>query len=199
MSDPIVELRSLRYFKWALQHAAHWRAGIIVSLIVIVNQGCAMLSGSLDGRAKIEAPSVAPERVGRSPASPESANVVAPQPEVRPDPTIRRRGKPTLVGAASWYGPGFHGEKTASGKIFDQSRLTAAHKSLPLGSRVKVTNLNNGNSVVVEITDRGPFVRGRIIDLSESAARTLDMIDSGTAPVRIEILSESAEAAKGQK
>lgn len=158
-----------------------------------------MVSGSLNGRAEIEAPSVAPERSGRLPASPESANVVAPQPEVRPDPTIRRGGKPTLVGAASWYGPGFHGEKTASGRIFDQSRLTAAHKSLPLGSRVKVTNLNNGNSVEVEITDRGPFVRGRIIDLSEGAAKALGMLQSGIARVRIEKLSGPAHSPKREE
>ncbi len=89
-------------------------------------------------------------------------------------------------GEASWYGPGFEGKQTASGETFDQNRLTAAHLSLPLGTKVKVTNLENGRSVKVEVNDRGPYVRGRAIDLSKAAARKLDMVDEGTAPVRIE-------------
>src|ERR1700757_3034244 len=77
------------------------------------------------------------------------------------------------VGVASWYGPGFHGNRTANGEIYDQYELTAAHPSLPLGSRVMVTNLTNGRSVEVRINDRGPFVDGRAIDLSYAAARTI--------------------------
>ncbi len=91
-------------------------------------------------------------------------------------------------GIASWYGPGFHGRKTASGEKFNQNALTAAHRSLPFGTRVKVTNLNNGRSVVVRINDRGPFTRGRIVDLSAGAARAIGLKSSGTAPVRIQIL-----------
>ena len=91
-------------------------------------------------------------------------------------------------GIASWYGPGFHGRKTASGERFNQNALTAAHRSLPFGTRVKVTNLNNGRSVVVRINDRGPFTRGRIVDLSSGAARIIGLKGSGTAPVRIQIL-----------
>lgn len=87
------------------------------------------------------------------------------------------------VGTASWYGPGFHGKKTASGKRFNQQALTAAHRSLPLGTRAKVTNLRNGKVVMVTINDRGPHSGGRIIDLSRAAARQLAM--GGTAPVRI--------------
>jgi rare lipoprotein A len=90
------------------------------------------------------------------------------------------------TGVASWYGPGFHGRKTASGEPFDQNRLTAAHRSLPLDSVVKVTNLENGKSVEVEINARGPYAKGRVIDLSRAAARHLDMTDDGTAKVRIE-------------
>ena len=96
--------------------------------------------------------------------------------------------KKVLRGKASWYGPGFHGKKTASGEIFDQERLTAAHKTLPLGTIAKVTNLENGNTVEVEITDRGPYVGQRIIDLSYAAADQLGFVESGTAPVRIELL-----------
>ena len=95
------------------------------------------------------------------------------------------------VGVASWYGPGFHGNRTANGEIFDQYELTAAHPSLPLGTRVMVTNLANGRSVEVRVNDRGPFVDGRAIDLSYAAARTLRMIGPGTARVRIEVLDQA--------
>ncbi len=91
------------------------------------------------------------------------------------------------VGTASWYGPGFHGRKTASGERFDQNKLTAAHRSLPLDTVVKVTNLDNGKAVKVSINDRGPYVGKRVIDLSRAAARKLDMTDDGTARVRIEV------------
>lgn len=91
-------------------------------------------------------------------------------------------------GIASWYGPGFHGRRTASGERFNQNALTAAHRSLPFGTQVKVTNLNNGRSVVVRINDRGPFSRGRIVDLSAGAARVIGLKGTGTAPVRIQIL-----------
>jgi len=98
--------------------------------------------------------------------------------------------EPRLIqtGIASWYGPGFHGKPTASGIIYDQNDLTAAHQTLPLGSRVMVTNLNNGNATEVTITDRGPFAKGRIIDLSYGAGRSLGMIGPGTIPVRLEVI-----------
>jgi len=91
-------------------------------------------------------------------------------------------------GIASWYGGKFHGRTTASGERYDMNKLTAAHKKLPFGSRVRVTNLDNGRQVEVRITDRGPFVHGRIIDLSREAARRIDMIQAGTARVRIEVI-----------
>jgi rare lipoprotein A len=94
------------------------------------------------------------------------------------------------TGVASWYGPGFHGKRTASGEIFNQEKLTAAHRTLPWGSRVRITNLANGRSVVVEINDRGPAVKGRIIDVSRAAARTLGMVESGTTTVRVEWLAD---------
>ena len=91
-------------------------------------------------------------------------------------------------GQASWYGQRHHGRRTASGERFDQHALTAAHRSLPFGTRVRVTNLNNDRSVVVRINDRGPHTRGRIIDVSRRAAEQLDMLRSGTAPVRVQSL-----------
>jgi rare lipoprotein A (peptidoglycan hydrolase) len=94
----------------------------------------------------------------------------------------------TLQGVASWYGYPHHGRITASGRRFDMYELTAAHRTLPLGTRLRVTNLIGGRSVIVTITDRGPFVKNRIIDLSYAAAREIGMISSGTAPVQLQIL-----------
>lgn len=96
----------------------------------------------------------------------------------------------SLSGEASWYGPGFHGRLTANGERYDQNAMTAAHKTLKFGTKVKVTNLNNGKSVTVRINDRGPFIDGRIIDVSAAAARSLDMMNSGVAPVRVDILGQ---------
>ena len=92
---------------------------------------------------------------------------------------------PANAGMASWYGPGFHGKKTASGAIYNMYAMTAAHKSLPFGSKVKVTNLNNNKSVVVKINDRGPFKPGRIIDLSKKANQ---MISCNLCKVDVEVL-----------
>ena len=94
------------------------------------------------------------------------------------------------VGWASWYGEKFHGRHTASGEVYDMYRLTAAHKTLPLGTSVMVTRINNGKSVEVTINDRGPFVKGRIIDLSYAAARALEMVEEGVAKVRVEVLDK---------
>jgi len=98
------------------------------------------------------------------------------------------------IGAASWYGPGFNGKKTASGEIFDETKLTAAHKTIPLGRRARVTHLGNGKSVEVLINDRGPYVEGRMIDLSHAAAKVLGMIDDGIAKVQVELLREAGVA-----
>ena len=105
-------------------------------------------------------------------------------------PSTTRGGPfgPIETGSASWYGPGLHGRRTAAGEVFDQNGLTAAHRRLPLGTRVRVTNLTNGRSVDVRINDRGPFARGRTIDLSYGAARALRLVGRGTAPVRIQVL-----------
>lgn len=93
-----------------------------------------------------------------------------------------------FTGMASWYGPGFHGARTASGERFDQFAMTAAHKTLPFGTMVRVTNLNNGRSVLVRINDRGPFTPGRTIDLSRGAAEVIGLVSSGVGSVRIEVM-----------
>lgn len=94
----------------------------------------------------------------------------------------------TQIGVASWYGPGFHGRRTANGEIYDQHGLTAAHRTLPHHTWVRVTNLTNGQTVQVRINDRGPYVDDRVIDLSYGAAQRIGMIGSGIAPVEIEVL-----------
>jgi rare lipoprotein A len=114
--------------------------------------------------------------------------------------SLRQPSPPPVVGGrqegiASWYGPGFHGKRTANGEIYDQYELTAAHTSLPLGTRVMVTSLTNGRAVEVRVNDRGPFVGGRVIDLSYAAARVLGMIGPGTMPVRLEVLDPTVRLA----
>lgn len=107
--------------------------------------------------------------------------------------TKRSQNQRVQSGRASWYGPGLHGKVTASGETFDDAALTAAHKSLPLGSKARVTNVKNGNSVEVKINDRGPFTQGRIIDLSRAAARALGILERGIAIVRVELVASESD------
>jgi len=100
-------------------------------------------------------------------------------------------------GNASWYGVPFHGRRASNGEIYDMNKLTAAHRTLPFDTVVRVTNLNNGKSTVVRITDRGPFVDNRIIDLSMAAAREIDSIGAGVVPVRVEIVSANIDPTAG--
>lgn len=106
-----------------------------------------------------------------------------------PKPSDRAR----QIGIASWYGSDFHGRKTSNGETYNMYALTAAHKTLAFGTYVRVTNLENKRSVKVKINDRGPFIKGRIIDLSYTAAKNLDMIGSGTAKVKVEILKKAKD------
>ncbi len=120
---------------------------------------------------------------GTLPATTPAATLVA---------VARNAATPSITeehGIASWYGPGFAGRLTANGEVFDPSQLTAAHKELPFNTLVTVHNLENGRSVVVRINDRGPFKPGRIIDLSRAGAEAVGMIGSGTAQVRLEVMT----------
>jgi rare lipoprotein A len=100
---------------------------------------------------------------------------------------------PTLFyGEASWYGDRFHGRKTANGETYDMQQMTAAHRTLPFGTLVRVTNLENDRSVVVRINDRGPFIAGRILDVSRAAAEALGMVKSGVARVEVRVVDGSA-------
>src|SRR5436190_1347715 len=138
-----------------------------------------------------ETPSATEEAAKRSTNVPETP---ASQPAAAP---ASKRNKPapepaplgyTEEGNASWYGVPFHGRRASNGEIYDMYKLTAAHRTLPFETMVRVTNLNNGKSTVVRITDRGPFVDNRVIDLSFAAAREIDLVGPGVAPVRVEVL-----------
>ena len=100
---------------------------------------------------------------------------------------------PELQGLASWYGGKFHGRLTSSGEVFDTNELTAAHRTLPFGTMVRVTNLDNGKAVIVKINDRGPFVEGRMIDLSMAAAEEIGSVGQGVARVSLQIVGFSAD------
>ena len=123
----------------------------------------------------------------------------APHPRFRDEPVKRRKSETvkktryhkgqTLRGKASYYGPKFHGRKTSNGEVFDMNAMTAAHKSMPFGTILEVTNSNNGKSCRVRINDRGPFIPGRIIDLSMGAAQSIDMVGDGVVEVEIRIIS----------
>ena len=151
-----------------------------------------------------------PERRGDVPDIPLSEVLAIPEPTPRAEPRSTQGNPPFYEvfgkryfvlasaagfverGIASWYGPGFHKERTATGDPYDMYAMTAAHKTLPLPCYARVTNLNNGKSVVVYINDRGPFKDGRIVDLSYTAAAKLDMLQAGTAPVELEVITPAA-------
>jgi peptidoglycan lytic transglycosylase len=160
-------------------------AGIIVCVIVLL--GCARRRPVISSAPPVINPEPAPE------PTPEPAPTVPiPSPSVAQPPT---RSAPSVAsiyveqGIASWYGVPFHGRRAANGEIFDMNTLVAAHRTLPFGSILRVTNLNNGRQIEVRVIDRGPFVGDRVLDLARAAAIGLDMIGTGTAPVRIEMLS----------
>ncbi len=122
---------------------------------------------------------------------------------MRPYEVFGKKYYPTVAhiddqfkGIASWYGPDFHAKKTSNGEIYNMYAMTAAHKTLPMNTVVKVENIENGLSTIVRINDRGPFVAGRIIDLSNSAAHKIEMVKKGTAKVRLTILGFNGKIAK---
>lgn len=143
------------------------------------------------------------ERLDSTPVSAELAILPTPGPElgsgsdisespdaepVPPAPPVHRHHTRGQLGTASFYDASFNGRTTASGETYDEGKLTAAHRTLGFGTRVRVTNLENRRSVVVTVNDRGPYVGGRVIDLSRRAARALDFVDDGTTRVRVQPL-----------
>ena len=143
--------------------------------------------------------SVPPAPTIEQPGDTPAVTSESPQPPV--DFNVPPDAKPLLVevGVASWYGAPYHNRRGSNGEIYDMHAMTAAHRTLPLGSIVRVTNPANETSVVVRITDRGPFIEGRIIDLSQAAAKQLGLIQKGTAEVRVELLKTPAPTEVGGK
>ena len=160
-------------------------------LLALVGSGCA-------GRKPIAGRQPPPAQPKNTPpGTEESAKRSTDVPETPSNPPRPRRDRPaatpvpagyTEEGNASWYGDPFNGRRASNGEIYDMYKLTAAHRTLPFETMVRVTNLNNGKSTTVRITDRGPFVENRIIDLSLAAAREIDLVGPGVAPVRVEVL-----------
>ena len=155
----MISCKSVRPFRWLL----------IASL---VGWSCSTSPRFVRGKSGASAP---PSPADANPA-PASGN------------TLRSKSLLTLEGVASFYADDFHGKQAANGERFDMNALTAAHRTFPFGTLVRVTNLANGKIIVVRVNDRGPFKEGRLIDLSLKAARDLDMISSGTSKVRLEVV-----------
>jgi rare lipoprotein A len=176
----------------------------ILSLVCLLSIfGCASRRPIADRR---QPPPVQPE-----PSTPGAAGSAKRSADAEPSPTSSsaatlKRAKPAAIpapegyseeGNASWYGAPFHGRRASNGEIYDMYKLTAAHRTLPFETMVRVTNLNNGKSTVVRITDRGPFVENRIIDLSFAAAREIDSVGAGIVPARVEVLSSGMDIGSG--
>jgi peptidoglycan lytic transglycosylase len=152
---------------------------------------CLVLSGCATSRP----PSPSPQPEVKTETKPETRPEAQPEASPVPKPDAKPEPAPSggQTGEASWYGEPHHGRTTASGETYDMNQLTAAHRTLPLGTRVLVTNLKNGRAVEVRINDRGPTVEGRIIDLSFAAAKELGAVPSGTIPVRIRVISQPTQ------
>jgi rare lipoprotein A len=183
-------LNRIAHGRWlAVGQAGRTHGWVFVSVLALGVAGCHHKNPQVayqpppspptNAQAPIERPAHPGE--ARSPTASTKAPGSAPQP-------VPPHGKPleTEVGMASWYVPTYPGAKAADGSVYDQNAMTAANRELPMGSIVRVTNLTNNQTVVVRITDRGPFVDGRIIDLSLAAAKAVDIYRAGTAKVRLE-------------
>ena len=152
-------------------------ATVAIFLATIFLTGCAARQPVASRQPPVQPSAAPPPGVAQGEGNP-PAGTPSPHP-----------GGPVEEGNASWYGAPFHGRQASNGEIYDMYKLTAAHRTLPFNTVVRVTNLGNGKSTVVRVTDRGPFVENRIIDLSYAAAREIESIGPGVVPVRLEILS----------
>src|SRR5262245_21393013 len=197
-----------RSVSFAQAPVLEWRVSAVIlmaALLLSASQGCGIIldapsratsAKEISPRPRAGNPSIAQPPAHACPREIPPITTIPSSPETDEAPPlapIPAPSQPTLVetGLGSWYGRRFHGKLTANGEVFDPEKFTAAHRTLPWGSRVKVTNLTNGKSVEVRINDRGPFGKGRIIDVSRAAARVLGMVGSGITTVRVERLSDS--------
>ena len=158
------------------------RNGLLLLLLALAAGGCA-------GRKPVAANSPPPLQPSPTPPATTENTARTPANAVRPSSDQPPEGAYTEEGNASWYGAPFHGRRASNGEIYDMNKMTAAHRTMAFGTMVKVTNLTNGKTAVVRITDRGPFVDNRIIDLSMAAAKTIESIGPGVVPVRLEVIS----------
>ncbi len=170
--------------------------GVLV-LFLASSLGAAPGQKTSDSRAKKDTPksqaaTTARESVNKAAVKPVKASLAVQVPN-------KAEAKPYQVGNASWYGQLFQGKETASGEMYDMYGFTAAHKELPLGTWVKVTNLRNDRTVIVRINDRGPVTPGRVLDLSYRAAKELNMAGRGVVKVRIDVIPSPVIAPTGQK
>lgn len=177
-------------------------------ILFLLDLVCLVLLGGCSARHVTANPPVSspsPESTGEPANHPaEGEPRIAPKPSV-PSPSPKRGKSPSTPvpqgyveeGNASWYGIPFNGRRASNGEIYDMYKLTAAHRTLPFDTLVRVTNLNNGKSTTVRITDRGPFVENRIIDLSLAAAREIESVGPGVVPVRVEVLTPGIDPTGG--
>lgn len=172
------------------------------SCLAVLVIGVVVLTGCTHRAAKTEVPPPPTIEAGNAPASASTTTPgrrTAPNYPPEENVTIGEGRHPIYAetGIASWYGPPYHNRRAANGEIYDMNAMTAAHRTLPLGTVVRVTNVKTRHSAVVKITDRGPFIEGRMLDLSLAAARKVDVWGPGTAMVRIEVLEAPAAIDKG--
>jgi rare lipoprotein A len=204
---PLLFSKSSLFQAAALERWLRWL--ILMAALISASQGCGVISET-PNRAVWTRGGISPSesQTGNSSTNPQTHTFpreippiakVPSVPESEQAPSIAKIPAPsqstiTETGLASWYGSRHHGKRTASGEVFNQEKFTAAHRTLPWGSKVKVTNLANGRSVEVRINDRGPFSKGRIIDVSRAAARSLGMVEQGITTVRIEWFPDSEKS-----
>ena len=172
---------------------------LVVPFVLLLASGCVRSPGIAPPPTVSNLPASSVPSTDPLPATPETASAADQPPSAAgtapaPGQPAMDANAPVEAGQASWYGDPYHGRQAASGEVFDKNKLTAAHRSLAFDTWVRVENQTNGRSVDVRINDRGPFVAGRIIDLSEAAAREIDMVRAGVVPVRLTILQIPQEA-----
>jgi rare lipoprotein A len=188
-------VRATAYLRWSRDTRGWLRSALLLPALALGLAGCHHQQTVVNYPS---APAIAPAATAGNTSQPSeapAARASASPPATVPAPLLLEpQGRPVSseVGMASWYGPPYTNRKAADGSIYDQNAMTAAHRTLPMGSMVRVTNLANNQQVVVRITDRGPFVDGRIIDLSLAAAKALDVYRPGTAKVRVEAFAPPA-------
>ncbi len=179
-----------RATRWAYPSISIGRGGCVIGGVALVTglAGCGMM-GSSNGGSVL--PSFSSPQYVHAPAKSSKLLVGKPYQIAGKWYVPRHQPNYSEVGLASWYGGKFHGRLTANGETYDANKLSAAHKTLPLNQKVRVTNLENGRSVILRINDRGPVVSGRIIDLSKGAAQVLGVEKKGVVRVRVETLGKS--------